>query len=646
MKNLRKFREEYGAGEWGTPELTKKYQDETPGQGLEEAKDYHAIALSASEHAKKQPSATTHKNASAAHEKAVSWHERKINALIKKDGSADEIKKHEQHIKMHKGEAQKHRFNAHRLTKSQQNEGLEDACWKGYEAIGTKQKNGKTVPNCVPKEGHAEDAQTAHKAAHVALKKGDIDTYHKEMDKKFAAHQSGEKEAAKKPVKTFEAAEFKPDAGRLTQIKNDHEGLKSKSTKDVLAIHKSQHRIHSNYTASEIGGKSAMIGDILRYRHGDKHVSHYFGLKELSTPYKDVKEDVDSDEQKNLKITKHSKAAVVAANRGDTRAQQFHLNIVKKLKNESVNEAHKLGDKVKIISGPKDVQGKTGKIGEIRHGLHKTADKTYTIDYDGGSIQLQKKHIKAFKENTENVNEATRAQKHIVSVTVSDPQHTMVTQRKAKILKRVKVSGNDTDEAVARAEAHYKKRGFTVHDSSYHSAVSESLDTDEIIDAKEEPSNDQQLLSMARGQLAEIADMAQELVDSMDETDDLEPWMNSKITAAYVNLDDVHSFIAYGDEYSTDDNSEKKPGLGEAATEIDAEEKTQIAKIQTLIRLGLLEISELAVALRVMKKLASDQPINAVDERKILIKLFSEVTDQLTGDDTVYRRVKMNVQKQ
>ena len=30
--------------------------------------------------------------------------------------------------------------------------GLEDACWKGYEAVGTKKKNGKTVPNCVPKE--------------------------------------------------------------------------------------------------------------------------------------------------------------------------------------------------------------------------------------------------------------------------------------------------------------------------------------------------------------------------------------------------------------------------------------------------------------------------------------------------------------
>jgi hypothetical protein len=29
-------------------------------------------------------------------------------------------------------------------------EGLEGACWPGYEAIGTKQMDGREVPNCVP----------------------------------------------------------------------------------------------------------------------------------------------------------------------------------------------------------------------------------------------------------------------------------------------------------------------------------------------------------------------------------------------------------------------------------------------------------------------------------------------------------------
>jgi len=29
---------------------------------------------------------------------------------------------------------------------------MKNPCWKGYEAIGMKKKDGKTVPNCVPKK--------------------------------------------------------------------------------------------------------------------------------------------------------------------------------------------------------------------------------------------------------------------------------------------------------------------------------------------------------------------------------------------------------------------------------------------------------------------------------------------------------------
>ena len=52
---------------------------EMPASKVNEATDYHAVALKASDHAKNQPSATTHKAASAAHEKAIAWHERKVN---------------------------------------------------------------------------------------------------------------------------------------------------------------------------------------------------------------------------------------------------------------------------------------------------------------------------------------------------------------------------------------------------------------------------------------------------------------------------------------------------------------------------------------------------------------------------------------
>lgn len=41
--------------------------------------------------------------------------------------------------------------------KMAEGEGLEGACWEGYEPIGMKEKDGKMVPNCVPiKENQAK----------------------------------------------------------------------------------------------------------------------------------------------------------------------------------------------------------------------------------------------------------------------------------------------------------------------------------------------------------------------------------------------------------------------------------------------------------------------------------------------------------
>lgn len=45
------------------------------------------------------------------------------------------------------------KMNEYRTKITYRFEGLEDACWEGYEAIGTKiDENGREVPNCVPIE--------------------------------------------------------------------------------------------------------------------------------------------------------------------------------------------------------------------------------------------------------------------------------------------------------------------------------------------------------------------------------------------------------------------------------------------------------------------------------------------------------------
>ena len=67
---------------------------------------------------------------------------------------------------------------------------------------------------------------------------------------------------------------------------------------------------------------------------------------------------------------------------------------------EDLDEAHKLGDKVIMTKGPKDVVGKVGHVGEIRKRW--TGDtNTYTIDHEGGSIQLKPTHFKKFKESSD-----------------------------------------------------------------------------------------------------------------------------------------------------------------------------------------------------------------------------------------------------
>jgi hypothetical protein len=319
-------------------------------------------------------------------------------------------------------------------------EGLEKACWKGYEAIGMKMKNGKKVPNCVPKEGHVEDAQTAHQAAHAALKQGDIETYHKEMDKKFASHQAASAEAGKKPVKTFES----------------------------------------------------------------------------------------SDEQKNLKITKHEKMAVEAGKRGDRRAQEYHMSVVKNLKNESA----------------------------------------------------------------ETVTEAKQEdmQKHLVTVTVTDPQHSMVSKRKEKIMKRVKVSAKDPKDAVAKAEAHYKKHGYKVHDSLHHSVVTESLDSDEIID-QHTPENE-------------------------------------NTNSCYPDKDPQEGVAENNDTPESDEDKEET-----------------IQRLKLLIRLGFLELSQLPIAMRVIKRLEKGQTVAIEQEKEVLELMMEKLLGLVTGDEFIFRRSRQLVQK-
>lgn len=76
-----------------------------------------------------------------------------------------------------------------------------------------------------------------------------------------------------------------------------------------------------------------------------------------------------------------------------------------------------------------------------------------------------------FKDASEEVAEEF----HRISVTVSEPDHTMVTKRKEKQLKYVKVSsGLEKEAAVERGKAHFRKKGYKVHDAEHAGMIKEA----------------------------------------------------------------------------------------------------------------------------------------------------------------------------
>ena len=55
-----------------------------------------------------------------------------------------------------------------------------DPCWDNYKMVGTKKKNGKTVPNCVPEE--TQEVNELNKSTYASYR----DKASKDIDKRFA----------------------------------------------------------------------------------------------------------------------------------------------------------------------------------------------------------------------------------------------------------------------------------------------------------------------------------------------------------------------------------------------------------------------------------------------------------------------------
>lgn len=127
-----------------------------------------------------------------------------ISDFVHSDDPKFAGKSKEERINMAKGAY----YGAQKEDISIDEEGLKDTCWKGYEAIGTKKKNGREVPNCVPvKESDAKWEKSMEKQKHDNITDKDKSTLGKvadlmakekakrELDLKLARAKNGQRAA-------------------------------------------------------------------------------------------------------------------------------------------------------------------------------------------------------------------------------------------------------------------------------------------------------------------------------------------------------------------------------------------------------------------------------------------------------------------
>lgn len=229
-------------------------------------------------------------------------------------------------------------------------EGLRDPkdnpCWKGYKPVGTKKKNGRTVPNCVPKESVEEGRAGIDDTDTVGFSVNSEAAYNAVM-KRFGNsidhdETSGIMYAPARVWPEIEMTAFDadPDEGAVR-------------VEDDVMEHGDPWE-DPDYDPRGSGKETRSPEQIAKDR-----AEHAVLSKELGLSNKNDKDSVISDLTKML---------------------NYHLGGKKTSKKPGdVSEGKGLAQRVRVVK-----TGETGTIRQIKHGAYKGAPKTYYVDLDNG----------------------------------------------------------------------------------------------------------------------------------------------------------------------------------------------------------------------------------------------------------------------
>jgi len=82
----------------------------------------------------------------------------------------------------------------------------------------------------------------------------------------------------------------------------------------------------------------------------------------------------------------------------------------------------------------------------------------------------------AYQQKQQGMAEGDTTVKHRIGLTVTDPNHPMVSKRNEPFQRTVRVPGDDPAKAINAAIAHYRRKGYKVHDHHYMGTVDYTID--------------------------------------------------------------------------------------------------------------------------------------------------------------------------
>lgn len=321
-----------------------------------------------------------------------------------------------------------------RLMKESFKDLLDEACWKGYKQLGMKDKDGKKVPNCVQESAKTNNEARGYHGQHPTssadeqfakthaivkdLTGADSRTVRDYLDSVHGRHLKGREsdhEYVKKDFSKFKKT-YRSEMFESGKLYDGHIQESSKAFKNEYKMSHDDFKKYADYAGATVHKD---YDQSLAYAKGSgRHIATYHHTKgTVATDHK-LDESIMNEE-----VKEYSHEHVMRKIRdGDWEATHDvkpgrHLEIIDHNKNKArkmirvahpmveqkIDEAAKLGSAVKIHAPGTDYHEKVGTIGEIRRGPHKTAPKTYTVDYEGhspehrNSVQLDRKQFKLHK---------------------------------------------------------------------------------------------------------------------------------------------------------------------------------------------------------------------------------------------------------